>query len=249
VVEVRAVPEFAAVRPGAPFRVAIELRIPPGWHIGWFNPGAGGLATTITWRTPKGIEVRETAWPYPETDDAGAEISHVYRGTVVIFSSFGATRDLSAPLHLSAELEWGLCQEQCVRQRRTVDVSVAIARGAPRPSGPWRQVALAQRALPVRLPSDQVVARVAGDSATVILTALANGPAAESWATFFPVEPGRASVVAQLHAVAGGVALTLPASVVTGTAPGRIAGVLVAAHAPGAPPPVRPLAIDAQAIR
>ena len=248
-VTVSAIPEVTAVAPGQPFRIAVQLRVPQGWHIGWVNPGAGGLASTVAWRASQGVVLRETAWPYPETDDAGDGVSHVYRGTVVIFSSFAATRELSAAPRLSAELVWGLCRDQCVRQTRTVTISLGLVRGAPRPSRAWADVALAQRALPVRMQSDQMHARVSGDSITVALPALANGPAAGSWATFFPLAQGARSVVVQIRAVRSGVGLTLPASVLTDTSPARLVGVLVAAHPPGAPPPVRPLALDAPAAR
>lgn len=248
-VRVAAVPEFAAVRPGGAFRVAVRLQIPQGWHIGWINPGAGGLATTIAWQAPPGVTAGGTEWPYPETADASGEISHVYRDTVVIFSSFDAPRSMEGPLTLSAEVVWGLCRVQCIQQNRTVSVSLRVAPGAPRMSAGWGDVALAQRAVPLRLAPDQVRVGVSGDSVTVNLPAPANGLAAGSWVTFFPFAPGGRSVVAQVHDLRGGVGLTLPIAVLTSASPARLAGVLVAAHPPGAPPAVRALAIDAQAVR
>ena len=247
-VPVSAVPEFVAVRPGSAFRVAVQLQLPRGWHIGWVNPGASGLATTISWQTHKGAEARETAWPYPETDDAGGEISHVYRGAVVLFSSFAAAPGLSAPLELSAELEWGLCRVQCVMQRRTLQISLPTTRGVMQRSPAWAEVQLAERSLPVAVPPGDVHVVLSGDSTAVTITSLSNGPAADSWVTFFPLEHGR-SVVAHLRRVAGGVAFALPVAVLTGAPAGHLLGVLVAAHPPGAPPPVRPLVIDAQVTR
>lgn len=248
-VQVRAVPEFAAVRPGSVFRVAVRLQLPQGWHIGWINPGAGGLATTIAWQTPTGVEARATAFPYPETDDVGGEISHVYRGAVVLFSTFDAAQDLSAPLTLSAQLEWGLCRVQCVLQRRTLQISLPITRGVIQRSSAWADVQLAERSLPVAVPAGDVQVVLSGDSAAITITGLANGPAADSWVTFFPLEHGRASVVARLRGAPGSFAFSLPATALTGASPGHLLGVLVAAHAPGAPPAVRPLTIDAQASR
>lgn len=243
-VQVRAVPEFVAVRPGAAFRVAVQLQIPQGWHIGWTNPGASGLATTISWQTRTGVEGAETAFPYPETDDGDGGIAHVYRGAVVLFSLFTAAPDLSAPVELSAELEWGLCRVQCVLQRRTLQVSLPVGHGATRHPSAWAEVQLAERSLPVRVPARDVHGVVSGDSVTVTVSRLPNGPPPDSWLTFFPLEPGRRSVVGRVHGAVGGVTLTLPASILSGSPPGRLAGVLVGAHAPGAPPALRPLAVD-----
>ena len=248
-VQVSAVPEFAAVRPGSVFRVAVRLQLPQGWHIGWINPGAGGLATTLAWHMPRGVEARETAWPFPETDDAEGAISHVYRGTVVLFSTFDAAQNLSGPLTLSAQLEWGLCRVQCVLQRRTLQVSLPITPGVIQRSSAWANVQLAERSLPVAVPAGDVHVVLSGDSATATLSRLPNGPAPGSWLTFFPLEPGRRSVVGRVHVAVGGVTLTLPASVLSGSPPGRLEGLLVGAHAPGAPPVLRPLAVDVTVSR
>lgn len=64
-VQVSAVPEYAAVRAGSSFRVAVRLRIPEGWHIYWTNPGPGGLPTTVAWHLPGGVTAGETEWPFP----------------------------------------------------------------------------------------------------------------------------------------------------------------------------------------
>jgi len=248
-VQVRAVPEFVAVRPGGTFRVAVRLQIPQGWHIGWINPGAGGLATTVAWQTPKGVEARATAWPYPETDDADGEISHVYRGTAVLFSTFDAAQDLSAPLTLSAQLEWGLCRVQCVLQRRTLQISLPTTRGVIQRSSAWADVQLAERSLPVAVPAGDVHVVLSGDSAAITIAGLPNAPPADSWVTFFPLERGRASVVARLRGAPGSFAFSLPTTALTGAPPGHLLGVLVAAHPPGAPPSTRPLAVDVPILR
>ncbi|OYV64833.1 MAG: hypothetical protein B7Z72_12795 [Gemmatimonadetes bacterium 21-71-4] len=243
-VELSAVPEYAAVRPGAAFRVAVRLRLPPGWHIYWINPGAGGLPTTIAWHLPAGVTGGDTDWPYPETDDAGGDVSNVYRGTVVLFSSFAAGPDIAGRVALSADLVWGMCKVQCVRQERTVGVSLPVSRAAKAPTLAWDQVVLALRALSVSVHADRLHAAVSGDSVRLVISGLPAGPMAGSWLTFFPLEPGKASVVAEARAAHGGVAIVLPRTVVSGEPAGRLSGVLVAAHAPGAQPPVRPLAVD-----
>ena len=57
VVPVSLIPEFAIVRPGTTFRVAVRIEVPEGWHIGWKHPGQTGLPTTIAWRVPPEISV------------------------------------------------------------------------------------------------------------------------------------------------------------------------------------------------
>jgi len=248
-VDVAAVPEFAAVQPGGTFRVALRLQVPEGWHIYWINPGPAGLPTTLAWQVPAGVTAGATEWPYPETDDAGGDVTNVYRGTVVAFSSFTAGRDASGRLTLSADLVWGLCRVQCVRQERTVSVTVAVSTRAPQRSADWAAAEAASRFLPMRERGATFTATARGDSVRLVLAGLKAGPAPGSWVTYFPLEPGLPSLVAQVRGAEGGTLIVLPRAVVGDSTAVRLTGVLVAAHAAGAPPPVRAIAVDAPVAR
>src|SRR3954451_14834982 len=54
------------VRPGDTVIVGLQLRMPPGWHTYWRNPGAAGGATKIQWTLPQGVTAGEIQWPLPE---------------------------------------------------------------------------------------------------------------------------------------------------------------------------------------
>jgi thiol:disulfide interchange protein DsbD len=243
-VRISVVPEFTGVQPGGRLRVAVRLQVPEGWHIGWVNPGAGGLPTTITWRLPAGLRDGGTEWPYPETDETGGEVSHVYRGAVVVFSSFEAQQDAAGPLDLSADLSWGMCKAVCVPQHRTVRVAVAAARGTTQRTSDWAEMEAARYRLPLRHTEARFAAKAGNGGIELTVTGLRGGPAPGTWVTFFPLEPRQGSVVAQAREAPGGIAVTLPGAAASGASADRLAGVLVAAHPPGLPPPVRALAVD-----
>ncbi len=243
-VQVSAIPEYSAVAPGAGFRVAVRLGLPAGWHIGWINPGTSGLATTIAWHLPSDVSGGAIEWQYPETDDAGGDVVHVYRGTVVLISSFATKSGIAGPVDLSADLSWGICRVVCVQQHRTVTLTLPVAPGVPVRSSTWAEAEAATRLLPMRERGAIFAAVPQGDSVRLEVTGLKAGPAPGSWATYFPLTPGKRSVVAPVRAIAGGIAVTLPRAAMSDSAPGRLSGVLVAAHAPGAPPPVRAIAVD-----
>ena len=242
---VRAIPEFAAVRSSTPFRVAVRLDVPAGWHIYWINPGAGGMASTLSWKLPEGIRGGTTAWPYPETEGAGAEGSNVYRGTVVLFSSFASAPHLAGPVRLAADLVVGMCRVQCVRVERTVAVELPLRhRPGEEPTAEWNAVALAERAVPVEVNDRRVRAGASGDSVRLVISGLPLAPAAGTWVTWFPLEPGQTSVVAEARVADTGVMISLPRAVLSGPPPGRLTGVLVGAHPPGVPPAQRPFEVD-----
>lgn len=248
-VQVDVVPEYAAVRPGTAFRIAVRLRLPGGWHIGWTNPGASGLATTIVWRASSGVSAGTTDWPYPETDDAGGDVTHVYRGTVVLFSAFAAEPGVAGTVALSGDLSWGICRVVCVQQHHTVALTLPVVRGAAARSSAWAEAAAAMRLIPMHERGASFEASPQGDSLRLGITGLKAGPAPGSWATYFPLAPGKRSVVVPVRAMPGGIAVILPRAAVSDSAPGRLSGVLVAAHAPDAPPPVRAIAVDVPVTR
>ena len=244
-VVVSAVSEYASVRAGAPFRVAVRMQVPTGWHIGWINPGSSGLGTTLAWHLPAGVSGGATDWPFPETEEAGADVSNVYRGAVVLFSNFTAEPGITGTIELSGELSWGMCRVVCVQQHRTVTLDLPVARGMQARTAAWAEAEAATRLLPMRERGAAFEAARQDDGVRLAITGLKAGPAPGSWATFFPLEPGKRSVVAPVRAIAGGIALVLPLSAVSDSSPGRLNGVLVAAHAAGTPPPVRAIAVDA----
>src|ERR1043166_8557985 len=50
------------VRPGDTVIAGVRLRMPPGWHTYWRNPGAAGGATKIQWTLPSGVTAGEIQW-------------------------------------------------------------------------------------------------------------------------------------------------------------------------------------------
>ena len=59
-----------AVTPGQPFRVGLRLRLTPGWHTYWHNPGDAGVAPDLDLTLPAGSDRRPdrlaraaSAWP------------------------------------------------------------------------------------------------------------------------------------------------------------------------------------------
>jgi DsbC/DsbD-like thiol-disulfide interchange protein len=244
-VDVSAVPEYASVQPGSAFRVAIRAVLPAGWHIYWINPGPSGLPTTVAWHLPAGVTGGDTEWPFPETDDAGGEVSNVYRGTVVAFSSFVAPAT-PGRITLRADLVWGLCRLQCVRQERTVEATVRVTNGAAVRSPAWAEAEAATRLLPMRQRGATLTAAEHDDSVRLVLAGLRAGPAPGSWVTYFPLQQGLRSIVAPVRAFENGLAVVLPRAAADSA---RLIGLLVAAHAPGAPPPVRAIAVDVPVTR
>ncbi|MEK7706658.1 MAG: protein-disulfide reductase DsbD domain-containing protein, partial [Verrucomicrobiota bacterium] len=55
----------SAAKPGETITAGVHLKMDPGWHTYWKNPGESGKATEIKWQLPPGITAREIQWPRP----------------------------------------------------------------------------------------------------------------------------------------------------------------------------------------
>src|SRR5258706_15968128 len=73
-----------AVVPGQPLAVALRLKMIPGWHTYWRNPGDSGEPTRIEWKLPAGYAAGGILWPEPRRLPAGPLMNYGYEGEVLL---------------------------------------------------------------------------------------------------------------------------------------------------------------------
>jgi thiol:disulfide interchange protein DsbD len=129
---VELITEDQAIVPGESFDVAIRFKLDPHWHIYWKNPGASGLATTIDWTLPEGIEAGEIQWPVPERIELEGMVNYGYEGEAVLIVTMQAADTLAVgeELTLKADLFWLICKEVCLPGDASVEVSLPVANEA-----------------------------------------------------------------------------------------------------------------------
>ena len=71
-------------RPGDTIWAGVDLKMEPGWHTYWKNPGAAGMATKIEWQLPPGITAGEIQWPLPEKFPPAEVTTYGYENEVVL---------------------------------------------------------------------------------------------------------------------------------------------------------------------
>ena len=81
-------------KPGETIPAGIHLRMDPGWHTYWVNPGDSGMATKINWALPDGMTAGDIQWPVPETFTAGGLTTYVYEKEVVLLVPLTLARDM-----------------------------------------------------------------------------------------------------------------------------------------------------------
>ena len=165
--------------PGHPFHVALRLRLAPGWHTYWKNPGDAGVAPEITLALPEGTVAGPVTWPTPEREAEGTLTTYAYRGDVVLPQT--VTPGQSTPLDISAHAEWLVCRDVCVPE--SGDFELLLGRGANAPSA---QAALFANAI---VPSTAPFETSIAPDGTLDLSG-AGLPASIAAAEFIPAEDG-----------------------------------------------------------
>jgi len=117
----------ATARPGDTILAGVQLRMEPGWHTYWKNPGAAGQATEIKWQLPAGVTAGEIQWPLPEKLPPAEITTYGYENEVVLLVPLTLASNLPAgPLNLAAKVSWLECKESCIPASAEVQAAIAI---------------------------------------------------------------------------------------------------------------------------
>lgn len=131
-VEATLVADTTAIVPGQPFRVGLHLRMAPGWHTYWQNPGDAGLATTFDLELPGGFTAGPIEWPLPKriVEPGDVEV-YAYKGDVLLVRTVtppAAMRAFSdTPLAFRAKSTWLVCEAICIPGKAEVELKLPLA--------------------------------------------------------------------------------------------------------------------------
>lgn len=101
--------------PGQEAWLGLRITHRPEWHTYWKNPGDSGLATSLQWTLPAGLESGDIQWPTPHKLPVGPLMNYGYEGTLLlpvplhVGQGFDATQ---AEIRLRAD--WLVCKEVCI---------------------------------------------------------------------------------------------------------------------------------------
>jgi thiol:disulfide interchange protein DsbD len=88
----------------------VQLRLDPGWHLYWRNPGDSGIPTEVTWRD---AEASALQWPAPHAfEEADGElVTFGYDGEVLLASWL---RPALGAESLGADVSLLVCRASCI---------------------------------------------------------------------------------------------------------------------------------------
>lgn len=117
---------------GKPFRLAIELKMDPGWHTYYKESGEAGMPTRVIWTLPPGFTAADLMWQRPHKFSDSGITTYGYSDKTVIASTITppATLTTGAKLKFKAKVKWLTCQDVCVPGEKEVDLTLTVANEA-----------------------------------------------------------------------------------------------------------------------
>src|SRR5208337_4663355 len=113
--------------PGDTIWAGVDMKMDPGWHTYWKNPGESGIATSIKWQLPPGVTAGEIQWPLPEKLPPAEVTTYGYNDEVMLIVPLKLAADLKpGPLDLKAKVSWLECKEACIPGSGDVQVTLNI---------------------------------------------------------------------------------------------------------------------------
>ncbi len=169
------------VRAGEPMRLALRLRLAPGWYTYWRNPGDAGTPAEVKFALPAGAQAGEIAWPTPERHPAEPLMSYGYTGEVLLPVTVTPG---AGPLTVEANASWLVCERICVPEEGTFRLDLPAGSPAASPEAPL--FATTDARLPRPSPFE---ARVAADGRLTLRgEGLSKATVQDAW--FFPAAWG-----------------------------------------------------------
>jgi len=149
-VAARLIAEQSAIAPGERVPVALELKMKPGWHTYWINPGEAGAPTELKWKLPPGWQSGEILWPYPKRLPVGPLMDYGYEGTVWLLTAVQAPANAKPgdQVTLNATGSWLVCREVCIPEDQNLSLTVNVAAQGAADAAVAEQFAAARAKLP-----------------------------------------------------------------------------------------------------
>jgi len=185
------VAEQTSIRPGTPFTVGVSLRMDPGWHVYWKNPGDSGLPTKVSWELPAGFTAGALQWPVPERFETGGLVTYGYSGQVLLLAVITppASLPVGQVVTVRANVDWLACTIECTPGKAAIGVSLPVGPAEPQNNLQWEEWFRSTRALiPSLLPGSRV--SVHADTARVTLRTQGVDVPAGARVGFFPAAAG-----------------------------------------------------------
>lgn len=127
-VKVELLSDHASVQAGKDFWLGVKFDLKEKWHIYWRNVGDTGLATSVEWELPEGVQIEDALWPVAERFETAGLVSYGYHDqTMLLFKvRLDATKTWGREVTMKAHVRWLECKETCLPGKADVDLTLPV---------------------------------------------------------------------------------------------------------------------------
>lgn len=111
---------IASTKDPATIWVLFHFTIADDWHIYWQNPGDSGIAPSVTWQLPDGINAGPLHWPAPERIAYSGLYNYGYGSKITLPAPLTLNTPAATPITLHATLNWLVCKDICIPESQEV---------------------------------------------------------------------------------------------------------------------------------
>lgn len=129
--------DTAAIIPGRTFTAGLLMRLAPGWHTYWQNPGDSGMPTRIDWQLPPGFRAGDIQWPIPvKTIEEGDLWTYAYHDEVMLLVEITPPAQLpEKQVTLKARASWLVCEKICIPGDADLTLTLPVGKSAGTSTG------------------------------------------------------------------------------------------------------------------
>jgi suppressor for copper-sensitivity B len=119
-----------AAGPDGRLRLGVEIRLAPGWHTYWRDPGESGMPPAFDWSASENLASAELRWPAPRRFQAFGLDGYGWEGAVVFPVEARAARP-AQPVRLRLKLDFQVCEEICIPVAAELALDLAAGEASP----------------------------------------------------------------------------------------------------------------------
>ncbi|MCU4677622.1 protein-disulfide reductase DsbD family protein [Catenovulum sp. 2E275] len=131
-IQVALISEYQDLNPDQQNWIGILLEPETHWHTYWQNPGDSGEAPQMSWTLPDGVNAGEIKWPLPQKINVAHLVNYGYDGQNLLMLPLNFDNPKQYKngdtLHVSVDLSWLVCQEDCIPGWATLNKTFDINR-------------------------------------------------------------------------------------------------------------------------
>src|SRR5665213_273668 len=118
--------QVKTVHAGQNFWLMLHIRMQPGWHTYWKNPGDSGTPPQLSWVLPNGLAAGDLLFLAPEREKIGPLVDYAYSTDAyfpVQITPPSILRENATSIFM-LKAEWLVCKDICIPEKG--DLSLAL---------------------------------------------------------------------------------------------------------------------------